>query len=331
MEQILAGAGPLGGGDEGARAPVGALRGRLPGRPRGNRKAALQERVAALVSTVGALEEALAEERRRLEESEDDRRRAKARLMALLKDARAESAAARKEAADLKERLKEAEAAAPGVAGEGRGPDEERARSEALEAVVGRLEGEVSGREAEIRRLKARLAALEASRAREQEAARGETSMVVSEMASVPRTLDDVLTLAERAWPERLLVLESAHDAARAWSGRDLDRPWRALCAVAECLWPLHFVEASADPVREFASRTGFRFTPTESFTVSTMPRLREARTFPWEGRRTYMPAHVAVTGGSGDSNIRMHLCFDEEGRRIVVGHLGRHLDNTLT
>jgi hypothetical protein len=270
--------------------------------------------------------------RRELDRERARRKETESRLMDQLKEARADSGAARKEAAALKRRLKEAEASSRvGSEDASRDLAEERGRATALQNTVERLDAQVSERDNEIRRLQAQVEALKASVAAVVDPGWGETSMPVSEMVSVPRSLDEVLSLAEQAWPERLLVLESAHEAARAWSGRDMDRPWRALCAVAECLWSLHFAEGGVDEVARFASLTGFKYTPTESKTVSSMPQLREARTFLWEGERTFMPGHVAVTGGSGDSNLRLHLCFDEEGRRIVIGHLGRHLPNTLT
>lgn len=278
------------------------------------------------------LREAESAHRKELDRERTRHRESESRLMDQLKEARADSGGARKEAAALRRRLEEAETTSKrGSEDASRELAEERGRSEALQNTVERLDTQVSERDNEIRRLQAQIEALKVSAAAVVDPGWGETSMPVSEMMSVPRSLDEVLSLAEQAWPERLLVLESAHEAARAWSGRDMDRPWRALCAVAECLWSLHFAEGGADEVARFAALTGFRYSPTESKTVSSMPQLREARTFLWEGERTFMPGHVAVTGGSGDSNIRLHLCFDEEGRRVVIGHLGRHLPNTLT
>lgn len=300
-------------------------------------------RIASLERSLAAMEKAADDAAARLREAEKAHRReldrertrrkeAESRLMGQLKEARADSGAARKEAEALWRRLGEAEAASKeGSEDASRELAEERGLTEALQGTVERLDAQVSERDNEIRRLQAQIEALKASAAAVVDPGWGETSMPVSEMVSVPRSLDEVLSLAEQAWPERLLVLESAHEAARAWSGRDMDRPWRALCAVAECLWSLHFAEGGADEVARFSALTGFRYSPTESKTVSSMPQLREARTFLWDGVRTFMPGHVAVTGGSGDSNIRLHLCFDEEGRRIVIGHLGRHLPNTLT
>lgn len=269
-----------------------------------------------------------ADARARLAKAQEDHGAAESRLMDQLKEARAEAASLRREvdgaratAAEAEKALRDAKEAQE--VAEGR----ERAAEEAMKE----LDRVSSERDNEVRRLEAQVGSLEEAARDTALASWGETSMPVSEMFSVPRNLDEVLALAQQAWPERLLVLPSAHKAAKAWSGRDLDRPWRALCAVAEVLWSLHFAERLPDEQDAFADRTGFTLTLNESKTVCEVPVFREARTFVWDGERVFMPAHVVVGNGSAETSVRMHFAYDEDNKRVVIGHLGKHLPNTMS
>ena len=69
-----------------------------------------------------------------------------------------------------------------------------------------------------------------------------------------------------------------------------------------------------------------------ESETTNTMPKLRDARTFPVPqavdgSRRIYMPAHVKVQQG-GTPCPRVHFHDDAGGvtGKIYVGYIGDHL-----
>lgn len=297
----------------------------------------LSELNGSIVELTNGARDALAERDRALDEAAaarrdlDELRRATDARIALLTDAAASARSAADEARGEADSYREAaEGAAEAVGRAEAALADARAREEQAERALSEVDRALSERDDEIRRLRSLLAAAPGPSG-EGDAGPGTRPMAVSEMDAVPRTLGQVLDLAERAWPDRLEVLPSAHESAERWEGRDVDRPWRALRAVAEVLWTMHFEEGVPEEYRAFADATGFSLAMQESDTVCQSQRLRDARTFLWGGRRVFMPAHIAVTGGRTDTSIRMHLAFDEVARKVVIGHLGRHLPNTMT
>ena len=294
----------------------------------------LSEMNDRLVKLTNGAKDALDERNRALDELSaakrelDELRRATDARIALLTDAAASARSAAEAARSEADSYREAAEGAEEAVGRAEATlADARAREEQAEKTLSEVDRALSERDDEIRRLRSLLAASAPSG--EGAAAPEARPMAVSEMDAVPRTLGQVLDLAERAWPDRLEVLPSAHESAERWEGRDVDRPWRALRAVAEVLWPMHFEEKVPEEYRAFADATGFSLAMQESDTVCQSQRLRDARTFLRNGRRVFMPAHIAVTGGRTDTSIRMHLAFDEGERKVVIGHLGRHLPNT--
>ncbi len=150
-----------------------------------------------------------------------------------------------------------------------------------------------------------------------------------------PTSLVEELELTGRLWPERVAVLPEAVRSAAAYKYCDLDEEWRILRAVAADLWDIYFGDGdSSDIDEEFKRRTGFTHTLRESGATNSSPALVKLRRRSYKGSEIDITPHIKGSGRRDSSKLhpfRLHYHADAEGKKIVIGHCGEHLDTAGT
>lgn len=150
-----------------------------------------------------------------------------------------------------------------------------------------------------------------------------------------PTSLVEELELAGRLWPDRIVVLPEAVRSAAAYRYCDLDEEWRILRAVASVLWDIYFGDGdSSDIDEEFKRRTGFTHTFRESGATNASPALVKLRRRSYKGSEIDITPHIKGSGRRDSSKLhpfRLHYHADAEGKKIVIGHCGEHLDTAGT
>lgn len=150
-----------------------------------------------------------------------------------------------------------------------------------------------------------------------------------------PTSLVEELELAGRLWPERIVVLPEAVKSAATYRYFDLDEEWRILRAIATVLWDIYFGDGdSSDIDEEFKRRTGFTHTFRESGATNASPALVKLRRRSYKGSEIDITPHIKGSGRRDSSKLhpfRLHYHADAEGRKIVIGHCGEHLDTAGT
>lgn len=150
-----------------------------------------------------------------------------------------------------------------------------------------------------------------------------------------PTSLVEELELARRLWPDRIVVLPEAVRSAAAYRYCDLDEEWRILRAVATVLWDIYFGDGdSSDIDEEFKRRTGFTHTFRESGATNASPALVKLRRRSYKGSEIDITPHIKGSGRRDSSKLhpfRLHYHADAEGKKIVIGHCGEHLDTAGT
>lgn len=150
-----------------------------------------------------------------------------------------------------------------------------------------------------------------------------------------PTSLVEELELAGRLWPDRIVVLPEAVRSAAAYRYCDLDEEWRILRAVATVLWDIYFADGdSSDIDEEFKRRTGFTHTFRESGATNASPALVKLRRRSYKGSEIDITPHIKGSGRRDSSKLhpfRLHYHADAEGKKIVIGHCGEHLDTAGT
>ena len=235
--------------------------------------------------------------------------------------AEADARSARREARAATARIDDLVAELAAVRDAGRQLEQERASRARAERDHAR---EVSRLENEVRRLGAELAQL---RGREPEIDLGPVSGPLDAIRTIPHSLVEEVRLFS-GLQDRVEFLPSALEAAANYHGGDLDRYWEALIAMHDVMWSLKFQEADVQISRDFRDRTGFQYAANESRETLEIESCRRARTFRYQGRDRLMTNHVKVgnSGNYADGALRIYFLFDEERRKLVVGHVGRHL-----
>lgn len=297
------------------------------------RLAAARAEIAALTASVEdrvrrAAEEGRAEGRRAAERdrreavgrARDEERAASADRVRAAED---ESRAARREAQAAASRAAALEAELDALRGAGDELERERSARERAERAHA---AEVSRLENEVRRLQARLADAEA-RGREPEVDLGPVRGPLDAIRTIPHSLVEEVRLFS-GLQDRVEFLPSALEAAAQYHGGDLDRYWEALIAMHDVMWPLKFQEADVQISRDFRDRTGFQYAANESRETLEIESCRRARTFRYRGEDRLMTNHVKVgnSGNYADGALRIYFLFDEGRRKLVVGHVGKHL-----
>ncbi len=142
---------------------------------------------------------------------------------------------------------------------------------------------------------------------------------------SEPPTPVESIELIESIYGDRCVILDSARASAREIGrfafGRQLLRMLRLLVTSYRDL----LIEGGDSKARGVFGRN--EYAAKESETVLKNKALRRARTFDYRGKRVEMFRHLKI-GVSDDpeKTIRVHFHWDDDNRKIVIGHCGKHL-----
>lgn len=198
--------------------------------------------------------------------------------------------------------------------------------AEPLEEVA-RLERELSSE-----RSKASSLAYHLRQAREALADAQRASAAVTERAEVLESLDlpespmEALALAERAFPDRLVVLDSAHRSAEEFARGDAAEVWAVLRSMATVLHPMVFDRQGGNIVYAFQAQTGFELTLREMKLTKRASGTARLRTVSYHGQQHLAAAHVKGRGHARGESLRVHFFADYDERRLVIAHCGEHL-----
>lgn len=155
----------------------------------------------------------------------------------------------------------------------------------------------------------------------------------VEGLEAFPRTLEDELKFAANLWPSRIFVLPEAYDSARRYDFADLDEEWQILKSVATVMWQLKFGErpTAGDLYSEFRNQTSFDAAPTETKLTKNDTELMRLRQRTYNGKQVCILPHIKGNGRNRRDPFRLHFCFDDEAKLIVIGHCGSHLPTSGT
>ena len=190
---------------------------------------------------------------------------------------------------------------------------------------------EVEGREKEVSQLRAKVESLSAAvRKSTDKSVEGipETFRVAIQAIAEDRaSLEDVLLAVSAAYPDRVVVLDSALESARESSG--FKHPRKAQDLVMKLVtsyWKARSEGQGDTTAREIF---GDNYTARDSDKVENNATARKLRTFQYNGQGHVMFKHLKI--GNKDSlaeTLRIHFEWFPEEQKIVIGHCGRHLDH---
>ena len=134
--------------------------------------------------------------------------------------------------------------------------------------------------------------------------------------------------VSEDLCPGHLTVLESA------WISADQAKGFEHGDQLFELLWLLataYRAQKLTGAPDRIAGQVfgGSSYAARESQTIESNIQARRARTFTYQGKTVEMWQHLKI--GAKDSEhrtLRIHFCWDDDRKQVVIGHCGKHLFN---
>jgi hypothetical protein len=160
------------------------------------------------------------------------------------------------------------------------------------------------------------------------QAAVGDERGAATASSDPPATIREALEAVAAEHPESLAVLPSAFESAAETRYPQIARASEALRAIGDVADAWRAKTLGMNFESAFAER-GFDFR-TVSDVTQGLHRREYTRSF--DGQRVTLSPHLALgDGGSTDTIFRAYWYLDEASRRFVLGHVGRHLEDSTT
>lgn len=144
--------------------------------------------------------------------------------------------------------------------------------------------------------------------------------------------LVEIVNVFSRIYKDRLLFSDEAFKSAREFKKCPIpDRAWDMLWAISTNLYDMKFgKEKSRDIEKQFRDETGFKYGKTDGSRSKADRSIRESRRIVVDGKQYDIWAHIKY-GTKPPKMLRIHIAFDEELKKIVIGYVGKHMDIAST
>ena len=207
---------------------------------------------------------------------------------------------------------------------------EEREKDQKLETdyILTELEESESKR----RRLQSQVYALEFSTPHKQKEGNDLLLKLKEELKNRVKDLHDVVDIFSRNFKDRLIFAEEAYKSAANYTQfKVLDRSFDMLYHVGTTLFNLKFEEDQpVDIATRFQAISGFEFATSEGKQSKKDNSIRASRRITVKGKQYEIWPHIKF-GNKPPKILRVYFAFDDDLKKIVIGHVGKHLKNATT
>lgn len=149
------------------------------------------------------------------------------------------------------------------------------------------------------------------------------------EESELPTDLADLAAWCVQS-EDRIVVLSRARKGARKSTYEQPGHIFEALAFLAGPYCSLRRGELARKDYEELYLASGF--TQSGSVGESVAGEQGDAYFVSWGGRRRFLETHLVRGGGREERYcMRVYFFWDEASRRVIVGDMPRHLDNSLT
>lgn len=151
------------------------------------------------------------------------------------------------------------------------------------------------------------------------------------ETMDLPETPYEALSLAARAFSDRIVVLDRARKSAEDFVKGDPGEVWAVLRSVAVTLHSLLFVERERGLANAFRDRTGYELALRDSKGANRNPDQKAERMVEYEGAVRDATMHIKGRGVRKGESLRVHFFVDYDKKKIIIAHCGEHLTTDRT
>ena len=146
------------------------------------------------------------------------------------------------------------------------------------------------------------------------------------ETMDLPETPYEALSLAAKAFSDRIVVLDRARKSAEDFVKGDPGEVWAVLRSVAVTLHSLLFVERERGLANAFRDRTGYELALRDSKGANRNPDQKAERMVEYEGAVRDATMHIKGRGVRKGESLRVHFFVDYDKKKIIIAHCGEHL-----
>ena len=149
-------------------------------------------------------------------------------------------------------------------------------------------------------------------------------------ISSIPKTAMDVGMYFTKVFPEKIDFSERGFKSLNACTTR-VETIWECFYQIATHLTDLYRA-GSSDMEEDFKTKTGWTLKRGEGKMTRRDKSLMAQRMDSYDGRTIIIEPHVANGNRENDLNfIRVYFAYDPVSRKIIIGHVGKHLENFST
>jgi len=159
-----------------------------------------------------------------------------------------------------------------------------------------------------------------------------ESSVDVSKlMPSLPTNLLQVAESAGRFF-NRLVITPSALDSASDYAAcQSIHEAWEMLRHLNDTMSHLKYVDDTPkDLEKVFKEKTGYDLALNEGKLTQKDKKLMRLRSLIHDGKEYDITPHLKHQNNEPKS-VRIYFAFDEISKKIIVGHIGKHIRNATT
>ncbi len=143
----------------------------------------------------------------------------------------------------------------------------------------------------------------------------------------------DVLKVAERQWPDRIVLTDASWKGAEDWNDNEGNIPdeYDIVKSVATVLYDMAIngMPYEGEFSQAFQNETGFELALKEGSQTKKNGKMMDKRSVEYDGKEYGMQMHVK--GRNPKIGFRLYCEPDKERGRIVIGHCGHHLETAGT
>lgn len=147
------------------------------------------------------------------------------------------------------------------------------------------------------------------------------------DMKSLPRTVADVVSMAQEVFSDMLVFSDSPLGCNRSkpYTRDQVDNAWYMVKSLP-LLWYLLFKEKDPDYIKSFKDATGLRFAPRETNDFKSHTSSMKRRRFMFDGEVCYCMWHIGTNCKAYGSHMRCYFYPDASIEKLKVGYVGTHL-----
>lgn len=154
---------------------------------------------------------------------------------------------------------------------------------------------------------------------------------LVDSLHSLPTSLAEVVNCFKIAHSDKLVFAEGALESCKEYDQfSDVNEAWKMFSDLVIKLWNLKFDDSMVFEEQTFNHKSRYTLAMTEGRNTKRDAHLMALRKIKHNGKEYDITPHIKLRN-SGSKMLRIYFAFDEEKRKIVVGHIGPHLDNATT